>query len=257
VFRRLEYGWRVAATGFAFAALGLGALFVALMIVPVVTIGTHDRLVRARRAQHFVRASFRFYIQILQLLGVIRLSIVGIDRLGGARGTLIVANHPTLLDVVLIMALVPNAQCVVKHQLAKNPFLAPIVKAAGYILNDIDAEALIERCRQTLDQGSNLIIFPEGTRSRPGSPIRLQRGFAHIATSARVDLQLITITCTPITLTKGSPWYAIPERRAHFQVEIGDRLAIGPFLAQRSRPLGVRMLVRNLESYFARKLAYG
>jgi 1-acyl-sn-glycerol-3-phosphate acyltransferase len=182
---------------------------------------------------------------------------VGEERLAACRGSLIVANHPTLLDIVLIMSLVSNAQCVVKHQLWRNPFLGPIVRTAGYIRNDGEAEHFIGACRGALAAGGNLIIFPEGTRSVPGQRLRFQRGFAHIATLTGASLQLVAITCEPVTLIKGQPWYVIPDHLPTFRVEIDQRLETASFLAGRARSLGARKLVSHLESYYGGKLKHG
>jgi 1-acyl-sn-glycerol-3-phosphate acyltransferase len=254
---RVNYLWRLAATGLAFVVMGVGGIVLALGIVPLATLATRDRRIRARRAQRIIRDSFRLYLLMLRGLGVIRLEVVGAENLATCQGHLIVANHPTLLDVVLIMALVPNAQCVVKHQLWRNPFLGPIVRTAGYIRNDGNAETFIGACRGALAAGGNLIIFPEGTRSVPGQRLRFQRGFAHIATLTGANLQLIAITCRPITLVKGQPWYIIPDHPPTFRVEIDQRLEMTPFLAAGARALGVRKLVSHLESYYGGKLKHG
>jgi 1-acyl-sn-glycerol-3-phosphate acyltransferase len=257
VLSRLDYAWRLAATGLAFAALGLGGFVMALTVIPLFTCAIGDGRARERRAQGIIRASFRLYVFMLRRLGVLSLEIAGEERLASCRGTLVIANHPTLLDVVLIMALLPNAQCVVKHQLWRHPLLGPVVRAAGYLRNDRDAEALIESCRIAVASGSNLIIFPEGTRSVPGHPLRFQRGFAHIATLTGADLQLVTITCDPVTLVKGKAWYAIPDRRPAFRVEIGERLETAAFLAGPSRARGARKMVAHLEAYYLGKLQHG
>ena len=154
------------------------------------------------------------------------------------------------------MSLVPRAQCVVKHQLWKHPLLRPVVKATGYIRNDHEAEVFIEKCREALACGDNLIIFPEGTRSVPGKPLRLQRGFAHIATLLSVNLQPITITCKPITLVKGRPWYEIPECAPEFRLEVDKNIEIDTFLNYGPRALAARKLVSHLEAFYHGKLSH-
>jgi 1-acyl-sn-glycerol-3-phosphate acyltransferase len=249
--KQVDFLWRLAATAFAFVALSVGGLLLALTAMPVAMVAAPDPVERARRAQHLVQRSFRWYLAMLQRVGVIRLEVSGADRLAACRGRLVVANHPTLLDVVLVISLVPNAQCVVKHQLWRHPLLGALVRVAGYIRNDLPSEELIARCRETLAVGNNLIIFPEGTRTVPGRPPRLQRGFAHIATLAGVNLQVIKISCSPITLTKGEAWYRIPDRVPLFRVEAEEVVEVAPFLQVGSRPLAARRLVSHLERRFA------
>lgn len=254
---RVNYWWRLLATGFAFATFGIGGFILATAVIPMATFMPRDPHVRARRAQALIRASFQVFILMLRAFGVIRLEVTNPDRLARCRGHIIVANHPTLLDIVLIMSLVPHAQCVVKHQLWRNPFLRPVVQAAGYVRNDLEADILVAKCQEELAACSNLIIFPEGTRSVLGLKRRLQRGFAHIATLTEADLQPLTITCSPMTLVKGQPWYEIPRRTPEFRIEVDKRILIKPFLDFSPRALAARKLVSHLESYFDAKLNHG
>src|SRR5437588_5899666 len=120
---RLNYVWRLAFTGVAFAALWLGGFMLAITVFPPITWLTRDPVVRQRRVQKVIRQSFRVYILMLRVLGVISLRIEDAERLADLRGKLIIANHPTLLDIVLLMSLTPRAQCIVKYQLWSHFFL--------------------------------------------------------------------------------------------------------------------------------------
>jgi 1-acyl-sn-glycerol-3-phosphate acyltransferase len=247
---RLFRLWRIPATGFAFASLGLGGLALAMLCFPLLRRFAPDELTGRRRTQRAISLAFQGYLFMLRLLGLITLRVEGRERIRACRGKLVVANHPTLLDVVLLMALVRNAQCVVKHQLWSNWFLGPVVRAAGYIRNDIEGEAFVAACRQAMAEGSNLIIFPEGTRSVPGQPLRLQRGFANVALLVPADLQLLRLHCEPITLVKGEPWWRVPKRRANFRVTVGELLPVAPFLACGPRAIGARRLTSHLQEYW-------
>ena len=253
------YIWRALWTAFAFAALGVGGFILAMTVIPLSTLFVSDELARNRRAQFVIRQSFRVYLAMLRGLGVLTLEVVGAEKLAACKGKLIVANHPTLIDIVLLMALLPDAKCVVKPQLFANPLLRSLVRAAGYIRNDCEPEVLIEKCRATLAAGNNLIIFPEGTRSVPGKPLHFQRGFAHIATLTGANLQPVTITCEPITLVKGAPYYKIPDSRPCFRIEVADEIDSTQFLEQgsQSRSRAARKLVSYLEADYCSRLNHG
>ncbi len=247
---RLNHAWRLAMTGVAFIGLWLGGFVLAIVIVPLATVFKRDPIARGRIARSIIHVSFRFYLAALRAAGLIVLDVTGKDKLEASHGIIVVANHPTLLDVVLIMSLIPDAQCVVKHELWNSILLRPLIRAAGYIRNDSDPEIMVENCRRALAEGSNLIIFPEGTRSIPGKPHRFQRGFAHIATLTGVDLQPIIIHCKPATLVKGQRWYKIPETPPRFVVEVYPRIQTQPFLQSGSRARAARRLVSHLESFY-------
>jgi len=259
VLKRAFYLWRLIWTLVAFAELGIGGFILATTVIPLSTLFVRDEQTRNRRAQNIIRSSFRLYILMQQMLGVFKLEVRGGDKLSVCKGKLVVANHPTLLDIVLLMALLPDANCVVKSELWHNPLLRPVIRAAGYIRNDYEPEVLIEKCRDVLRAGSNLIIFPEGTRSVPGKLLSFQRGFAHIATLTGAAIQPITIMCEPITLTKGQPSYRIPESRPRYRIEVGDEVDAERFLglSSESRARGARKLVSYLESDYRRRLLHG
>jgi len=246
----ISYAWRLLWTLVAVAVLMFGGFVIAVTLVPVATVFVRDEPARNRRTLSIIHQSFRAYVTMLRAFGILRLEIVGGSKLSRCKGKLVVANHPTLLDVVLLVALLPDTKCVVKSELFNSRLMGPIVRAAGYIRNDSDAERFVETCRETLDAGYNLIIFPEGTRSVPGKPIHFHRGFAHVATLTGANLQPILITCQPITLVKGEPYYRIPASRPLFRIEIEDELDPKQFFRTdaQSRARRARALASYLEA---------
>jgi 1-acyl-sn-glycerol-3-phosphate acyltransferase len=254
MFDPIQRAWRVLATGFAFACFFLGGAILAGVVFPVLAIQHKGR---EDRTQCLIRQVFRFYLAMLRGLGLIRLEISGAEQLATCRGRIIVANHPTLLDVVFLMALTPRVRCIVKHELWDNRYLKGVVRAAGYIRNDLDPQATITACRAALDQGNNLIVFPEGTRTRIGEPVQFRRGVANIAMLTGAPIQLVVISCRPLTLTKGEPWYRVPPRRPKFRLEIAHPMDIQRFLAYPHRGLGARRLMQELHDFYARRLAHG
>jgi len=162
-----------------------------------------------------------------------------------------------LLDVVILMSLVPRAQCIVKAELWRSRYLGGVMRWAGYIRNDLEPEALLGACKQAMADGKSLIIFPEGTRSRPGEALQFRRGFANIALLAEAEIQLVTIDCRPIMLCKGDPWWKIPPQKSRFRVTVGERLDAANALGYQYRSLAARHLVRRLQTYFTEQLELG
>ena len=249
--------WRIAGTGFAFAFLFGGGAVLALTVFPIVHLVTPAGPLRRQRNQYVIHLIFRFYVGMIRTLRLLDLEVTGREQLDDGVPRLIVANHPSLLDVVFLMALVPRAQCVVKKELWSNPFLGRLVRSAGYIRNDLETEALIEACRDAMREGNSLIIFPEGTRTTPGQPMLFRRGFANIATLLEAQIQLVTITCEPATLVKGEKWWMVPAQRPLFCVRVGERIDASGWLGCEHRSLAARKLVRQLEAYYKGQLGHG
>jgi 1-acyl-sn-glycerol-3-phosphate acyltransferase len=249
--RRIDRLWRLGGTGIAFAFIFFGGGLLAATLLPVLAVIPGNQ---RDRVQAIIRLNFRFYMSMLQWLGLLQLEIEGAERLKSSGGRIIVANHPSLLDVVMLMALVPRAQCIVKHELWNSFLLGGLMRRAGYIRNDLEPDAMVEACRTALDQGYSLIIFPEGTRTRPGSLPRFRRGFANLATLAGASIQLVIITCDPPTLVKGESWWRIPERKPLFRLVVDDCLDANMYLGYSYRSIAARKLVGYLEAHYAEKL---
>jgi 1-acyl-sn-glycerol-3-phosphate acyltransferase len=167
--------------------------------------------------------AMRFHVGLMRTVGVIRTEVRDKAALL-PRGQLIVANHPTLIDVVLLMSLTPDVGCVVKRGLWRNPFLRWPVVWAGYIPNS-DGERLVADCSACLRSGRSLIVFPEGTRTVPGEPMSLKRGAAQIALAAQANVLPVTILCEPLMLNKGVPWYRVPPRPGRYTIAVGQPIA--------------------------------
>lgn len=245
--------WRLLATGLAFSVFGLGGLLLWLAYFPLLQWLDRDPVRRTRRARLAIHHSFRLFVDIMRGLGLLRYRISGQERLARG-GQLILANHPSLIDVVFLIAMVPNADCVVKAGLARNPFTRGPVRAAGYICND-SGVGVIDDCIASLQAGNNLIIFPEGTRTTPGRPLQLQRGAANIAIRGRCDMTPVHIRCSPPALSKELPWWKVPPRIIDFSFDVRDDIEVEPFLeADGSEALAVRQLTRYLSHYFSTEI---
>ena len=238
--------WRVFATGFCFSVFGIGGLLLRVAVFPLFVLIVRHHRRRSALARATIRATFRVFVALLCRIGVCSLQIEGRERLE-RRGLLILANHPSLIDVVFLMSLVEHADCIVKSTLVRNPFTRGPVRAAGWVCND-SGPALIDDCIASLRAGNNLIIFPEGTRTPSGQVIgKLQRGAANLAVRGGFAVTPVRIHSAPRMLAKGVPWWRVPPRRGHFRIEVGEDIAVDAHLAdQGAQALAARRLNEEL-----------
>ncbi|MFY8275210.1 lysophospholipid acyltransferase family protein [Pseudoalteromonas sp. SSDWG2] len=253
--RRINYLWRILATGFCFALFGLGGIVLSLLVFPLQRLIIKNPEFRQAKARHTVHVTFRFFVNVMDILGVIGFHVKNKERFTRLEGRLILANHPSLIDVVVLIASIPKADCVVKAHLFKNPFMRGVIKSTGYISN-ADPEGLLEDCCRSLAMGNNLIIFPEGTRSDEGRLQRFKRGAANIALRCNASLTCVLITMQPSTLTKGIPWYKVAPTKAHFTMTVADEQP-QHWHNENNEPMSVqsRDLTRHLEIYFKNQVA--
>lgn len=248
---RLNYYWRVIATGFCFSMFGLGGLFIALTFFPVIKLLPINTDKKRLMAQRVVSRSFCAFIWLMQTVGVLRVSIKGSEKLQLQQNHLLVANHPTLIDVILLISLMRETSCIVKQALWENPFLRGIVKGAGYI-NSEDTEQLLNDCVATVENGESLIVFPEGSRTVPGESYQFQRGAANIALRSQKDITPVYIECVPTSLTKNERWYQVPKSGpVVMTMTIGDSIDVSGYVREKGRySQASRTLTQNLKNYF-------
>ncbi|HUP91538.1 MAG TPA: lysophospholipid acyltransferase family protein [Solimonas sp.] len=246
----LDRRWRQFATGFCFFVFGMGGILFGLLVFPVACLPAPDRATAKRRAQSLVQRWFRFFAGLMRTVGVITWEIHGEEKLRKP-GQMIIANHPTLIDVVLLIAYIPEVDCIVKQALFRNPFTRLPITWAGYISNSTP-EQLVADCSDALKAGRSLMIFPEGTRSRPGEPIRIPHGTARIALESGAPILPVTIACSPLMLNKHVPFWRVPPRPGHWTITVGEAYSPAPFLAAApSMAIAARRLSRHWEHEFS------
>ncbi len=243
----VNYLWRLFATALCFFMFGFVSFLVWAILFPVVALFLGEGIAKKRRSRHLMHWVLRGYIELMRILGVLHYQIEGSDRLNRP-GCLIVANHPSLIDVVFLLSLTRNATCIVKPALLRNPFMRIPIRAVGYLYAD-DPKKLMEACAGELHEGSSLIIFPEGTRTTPGKPVKFQRGAANIALKSGAKILPVRIDCSPTTLTKHEKWYQIPPKRALFRIRVGDDIDPRPYAENDLRSIAARNLTHDLERY--------
>jgi 1-acyl-sn-glycerol-3-phosphate acyltransferase len=247
VKRTDQYWLRLAATGVCFVIFGVACSLIGMVVMPLLRLLLERRRSR-RAARAVVGAGLRFFVFLMRALGVLRYEFIGREKLGRP-GQVIVANHPTLIDVVFLVGFLPRAGCIVKGDTFTNPITRGAANAAGYIPN-APTEEMIYAAEAALNEGETLLIFPEGTRTVPGKPMVMQRGAANVALRAARVLTPVFIDCDPPTLSKNLPWYRIPPRRPDFRLRVGEDINLDAYRAA-PLPRASRKLNEDLAGLFA------
>ena len=222
-FRRIL---RIAGTGALFAIFGVGGILLATVIIPLSSrSGAPDETLVAQR---WIQRALERYLALGTRMGLWQIESEGTEQLRRP-GQLVIANHPTLLDVVLLLAHMPQADCVVKKSAWSNPGLRSIVTIAGYIPNDGGVKVL-EQCAHRLDAGRSVILFPEGSRSPASGLHPFQRGATQLAIETGCPVRPVHLQCDPPALRKGQPWYALPPEVLHFSLRVSDALHANDYI---------------------------
>lgn len=188
---------------------------------------------------------FRAYLRFLELSGIVKCDLGALDGLGRARSLIIASNHPSLIDVVLIVSRLRNAVCIIKANLWNKLIFGGSAKLAGYIRN-ISQAKLIADATQEIQSGSHLLVFPEGTRTIGKAIQPFKGGFALIAKRAYAPVQVVFIEVNHPFLCKGCSLLKKPEFPLVFRVRLGERFP---------PPAEVRSYISQIERYCRSQVA--
>ena len=158
-----------------------------------------------------IRNLFRGWIQWQHMTGITSVHFHGFENVSFQPGTIFIANHPTIVDATFLLAELPDTICIFKPSLMRNPAIGPAAIMAGYVSADNGLD-LIRDTADRLRAGACLLIFPEGTRTEPGTVVGpLIPSFALIARRAKVPVQLILVHSSPEMGRRGRPWWLPPK----------------------------------------------
>jgi 1-acyl-sn-glycerol-3-phosphate acyltransferase len=153
----------------------------------------HTSFDPARERQGLIRR-FEVYLNLLQQWGIIEISFIGFEEVSSWEGCIIAPNHPSIIDAILMIASVPRLDCVMNAKLLRNPITGGAAHLCDFIRNDA-LRSMIKTCKQRLSEGANILIFPEGTRTKSPPLNPIHPIYALVANCASAPIRTILIEC--------------------------------------------------------------
>lgn len=243
VGNRLFYIYGCFAKLFCYLFFGTGAGVLAVIVFPLLRLFVHPKPRFQRVARCVVCYTFKFFIGMIKTLGLLKVTVTSDSNGVNANGIplsgkvemrtlksrIVVANHPSMLDVVFMISLMPNADCIVRGNLAHTVYAGVIREL--YIVNTLGYEEVIELCKKSLATGTSLIIFPEGTRTPHGGTNPFKKGASRIAIDTKSSVKCVYIGGTEkYGLGKGDPFLSFSRRgRYHYDIHVLNEINIEDF----------------------------
>ncbi len=224
---------------FLFGAGGILFTLASAILYPIL-----PRELGARFGRSMMSRAFRFYLYLVTKLGTFKADLSALDTLRNEPGLIIAANHPGLLDAVLVISRLPRIVCIMKAEIWDNIFLGGGSRLAGYIRNDTPMD-MVRLAAEEVKRGQQLLVFPEGTRTRIKPINDFKGGFALIAKRAAAPIQTVFIETDNPCLSKGWPFSKKPDMPVTFHVRLGKRFEVKG---------DVINFVAELEDYFRSEL---
>lgn len=239
----------IARTGYEYLVFYLGYLYfgVGCALTSLLSGALHPLLPRrfgCRLGRRLTGLHFRAFLALLQASGLVKIDLAALDSLRGQHSIIIAPNHPCLLDAVLIISRLPQIACIMKADIWDSFFLGGGARLSGYIRNDSPV-SLVRRSTQELRAGHQLLVFPEGTRTREPYINHFRGGFALMAKKSRAEIQTIFIETQSDFLNKGWPPLKKPAFPLIYRARLGKRTTVEG---------DVRTFVTNLEQYYRHEL---
>lgn len=209
-------------SSFVFFALG-GALL-SWVVIPLVRISSLDSERATRRCQRTLQGGFRLFLWVLATLRLFKTEWKLSESITLEEPSVIVCNHPTLLDTVAMTVRYNDVICLVKRSYYRNPLFYGVVKMCGYVpapeAGSIEAhQHTLEVAVGGLRKGYSILTFPETRRSSRTSNLPFRRGPIEIAARGNVPIVPVRLTCTPPTLAREIPLRAMPLECVRYQAE--------------------------------------
>lgn len=241
---------RLVFCAFPFILFALIGILGNIIFIPIIIF----RLNKIKKIRMFCRLlvmySWRFFLFIIKLTGYIKHNFQTLYFDGNSN--LIIANHPSLLDVVYFLAYVKNLNCVVKESLGRNFVLFGAIRACGYILNT-NNEKMLQKSIDALKNGEQLLIFPEGTRT--SDKIVFHKAASYIAINGADSVTCVFIHMNPRALRKNESWKKLP-KDMNFNFILGNEIIIDNFLKEKQNPIRVRKLHEYLVGIYEEEFKY-
>ena len=227
--------WHLFATVWAAVHVGVSEVFLYYVLRPILKVTsrrTADDLLR--------RATRTAGRMVVNWLPFGRLEMQNISAATFSPPCIVISNHQSAVDVVLMVAMPGDVRQTPKKRVFDSPLLGIGCKLAGHVMVEPnDPETTLRRCREKLAEGASVHFYPEGTRSVDGWVQRFHRGAFELAVQLKQDILPIVLCDTNTAMPRDAYWF----EPYHVTVRAMPRVTPQNF----DYSLGVQALMRHCE----------
>ena len=206
---------------FCFFIFGIGAVILNFLLFPFIK--NNKEL-----CSDIIHNTWRFFVNLMMFLKLFRLDVKKLEKI---ENKVIVSTHPSFIDIVILIALIPRSTCFVKKELAHNPILKNLVTSI-FITNEVELDELKSESKKMLDRGFNVIIFPSGIRHRRDEFPKIRKGASLVALNAGKNIVPIKMFSDRDFLFINQPFYAVSDRCVNFEIEQMREINIADFIGE-------------------------
>lgn len=206
---------------FCFFIFGIGAVILNFLLFPFIK--NNKEL-----CSDIIHNTWRFFVNLMMFLKLFRLDVKKLEKI---ENKVIVSTHPSFIDIVILIALIPRSTCFVKKEFAHNPILKNLVTSI-FITNEVELDELKSESKKMLDRGFNVIIFPSGIRHRRDEFPKIRKGASLVALNAGKNIVPVKVFSDRDFLFINQPFYAVSDRCVNFEIEQMREINIADFIGE-------------------------
>ena len=219
----------------SFFVFGCGAVLLNFFVFPFIK---NNKFL----CSDIIHYAWKFFVNFMITLGLFKIEI---KKLSKIENKIIVATHPSFIDIVILIALIPRSTCFVKKELAHKPILKNLVNSI-FITNEVDLDELKSKSKEMLDMGFNVIIFPSGIRHRRNEFPKIKKGASLVALNSNKNIVPIKFFTDYDFMFINQPFYEVGENRVTFEAEQMPEINIQDFISD-SEIISKKKITQQIE----------
>lgn len=251
---------RIVLSAWCFFLFFVGSPLIGIVVLPILRLFAKDREDHRRRCTRVIGRLHRVFWWWCSTSGLIspRPPMPELKGIAPGEPYVMITNHPSLIDVILLLASFEGLTCVVKGSWYRSLVLGPLLKQTAYLpgpgSGEEESEDMLGTMVTHLERGHPLLVFPEGTRSAKNRMHRFRRGAVEAAVRAQVPIVAMFVSLDRPWLMKGVPFWHVPRDTARYSVEMLEIVDTRGIPVERARALNAELQAK-FQARFQRMLA--
>ena len=195
--------WHLLGTVWVAVHLGGSQIFLYYILRPLL------KIFSPRNADDQLRRATRWMARgVVKGLPFGTLEFANISRETFSPPCIVVSNHQSAVDVMLVVSLPGDVRQTAKKRIFDAPFLGIGCKILGHVMVEPNnPELTLQRCREKLAEGASVHFYPEGTRSSDGFVQRFHRGAFELAVELKQEILPLILCDTWTGVPRDAFWF--------------------------------------------------
>ncbi len=190
----------------SFGIFGIGALLLryCVLIFPEYFIKNREK--KLKICLRILKKSWQIFTAFLKSVRIIQIN--NAEEIKNIKNSIIVSTHPSYIDVLVLMSIIPNTTCFVAEKILRNPFFKGMADLL-FISDSKNIDEWEKTAVDILNSGFNVLIFPMGERHKKNEKPKIRKGAALLAQKSKKNTAMIQIDTSYDFLSKNTPIHKI------------------------------------------------